>query len=268
MTAATLLTLATLIGCASHSVDDHSPTGEQTPTISLPPVAAAFDYQLGGAYEPGPAVQIVVRDRLAPPADDRYSVCYLNAFQTQPDELDNWPDDLLLHDADGDIVYDPDWPDEALIDTRDAERVAAIVTPWIDQCADAGYDAVEFDNLDTYTRTNGLLTRDDNLTLASALVTRAHDAGLAAAQKNAAEDAALLHTEAGFDFAITEECAAYDECDAYTDVYGDHVLAIEYSDPAAFADACAAPDRPASLIHRDRALTKPEEPGYVFELCP
>ncbi len=257
-----------------------TPKSDHAQAIELPPTGASFDYQLGGAYEPPFGVEIVVRDRLATPSDGRYSICYVNAFQTQPGELDVWPDDLLLHNAGGALVYDPDWPDEALVDTREADRIIAIVAPWITGCADAGYDAVEFDNLDTYTRTEGLLSRADNLALATALVNIAHDVGLAAAQKNAAEDAALLHSQAGFDFAIAEECVAYDECDAYTAVYGDHVLAVEYTDSgsrsaddgtgprASLTEICVSPGRPASLVLRDRALATPTESGYVFALCP
>lgn len=239
-------------------------------TPELPPVGAAFDYQLGGAYDPLAGVEIVVRDRSADADASRYSVCYVNAFQTQPGERDLWAVDLLVHDAAGEVVVDPDWLDEALVDTSRPERVRAIVEPWIRGCADAGFDAVEFDNLDTYTRSGGALTRDDNLALAAALVDVAHAEGMAAAQKNAAEDAALLHSDAGFDFAIAEECAAFAECAAYTDVYGDAVLAVEYTDalPRPFADVCADAARPASLILRDRDLATPDDPAYVFGLCP
>jgi hypothetical protein len=229
------------------------------------------DYQLGGAYDPAEGVGIVGRDRRAEPADDRYSICYVNGFQTQPGELDGWPEDLLLH-SDGETVFDPDWPDEALVDTSTAdrrERIAAIVTPWIAGCAEAGFDAVEFDNLDSYSRSDGALSLDDNLALATALVAAAHTAGLAAGQKNAAEDAAVLHAEAGFDFAVTEECAAYDECGAYTDVYGDHVIDIEYTDqlPRPFKELCTDDDAPASMVLRDRDLVTPDHEEYVFATC-
>ena len=238
--------------------------------IALPPIAGAPDYQLGGAYEPVVVeVQIVARDRTEPPVEWLYSICYVNAFQTQPGEAEEWPDELLLRDAAGELVIDPDWPDEVIVDTRDAEAVAAVVIPWIEGCARDGFDAVEFDNLDTYTRTDGALSREDNLAVATLLVRAAHRAGLAAGQKNAAEDAAVLHAEAAFDFAITEECAAYNECSAYTAVYGDAVIGIEYTDnlPVPFAEVCAQPDRPASLVLRDRDLTTPGDPAYVFELC-
>jgi hypothetical protein len=72
--------------------------------------------------------------------------------------------------------------------------------------------------------------------------------------------------EAGFDFAVAEECAQYDECAAYTAVYGTAVLDVEYTDEG-FAAACADPGRPASTIRRDRTLTTPDAPAYAFATC-
>lgn len=214
---------------------------------------------------------IVARDRSEQPVDGVYSICYVNGFQTQPGELEAWPVDLLLQ-RDGKTLFDPDWPDEALIDTSTPDRrarAAAMIEPWIAGCATAGFDAVEFDNLDSYTRSDEELTLDDNLALAARLVDIAHAAGLAAGQKNAAEDALTLREQAGFDFAVTEECAAYAECDAYTEVYGEHVIDIEYVDqlPRTFTEMCADADSPASMVLRDRDLLTPDEPGYAFETC-
>lgn len=240
--------------------------------VALPPTAALPDYQLGGAYDPPEGVGIVARDRSAETAAGLYSVCYVNGFQTQPGELDTWPDDLLLHDGD-EVVVDPDWPDEALLDTGSAaqrSRIAEIVIPWIEGCADSGFQAVEFDNLDSFSRADGALSLDDNLALAELFVDAAHGVGLAAGQKNAAEHADALKERAGFDFAVTEECAAYAECGAYTAVYGPHVIDIEYTDqlPRPFAELCADPDTPASTVLRDRDLVTPDEEGYVFAGCP
>lgn len=252
-----------LTGCAGEAPYD-PPGGPQ-----LPPTDAALDYQLGGAYDPPDGVEIVARDRSAASIDGVYSICYVNGFQTQPGELDMWPSDLLLRNSDGEIVFDPDWPDEAILDTRRTDEIAAIVGPWIRACAADGFEAVEFDNLDTYTRTDGALTRSDAVALATRLTDIAHEVGLAAGQKNAAEDAPLLRDRAGFDFAVVEECAAYDECAAYSAVYGENVLAIEYSDtlPRPWAEVCADPATPASIVLRDRDLVTPANPDYVFDLC-
>ena len=243
-------------------------------TWTPPPAGAAPDYQLGGAYDPAPEVGVVARDRTARPADGVYSICYVNGFQTQPGELAAWPEDLLLRDDAGEPVIDPDWPDEVLLDTSAAANrtaIARVVEPWIAGCAASGFDAVEFDNLDTYTRSDGALGFDDNAALARLLVGIAHDNGLAAGQKNAAEDAAALREGAGFDFAVVEECAVFDECGRFADVYGDRVIAIEYADQLSvdrFDAACAAGRMPASVVLRDRDLTTPDDVDYVFRLCP
>ena len=76
----------------------------------------------------------------------------------------------------------------------------------------------------------------------------------------------MLREEAGFDFAVVEECAEFDECEAYEAVYGDHVIAIEY-DGTVFLTACSDGQLPESAVLRDRDLSAPEDPGYVFELC-
>ncbi len=232
-----------------------------------------MDYQLGGAYSPPDGVAVVARDRTEARPDVDYAICYVNGFQTQPGEQADWPSSVLLRDESGDPVIDPDWPDEVLLDTRTSASRAAIlevVGPWIDGCSAAGYNAVEFDNLDTYTRSDGVLTRADAITLARAFVARAHADGLAAAQKNAAEDVVAMHAKAGFDFAVTEECAQFDECSAYTDVYGPHVLDIEYTDAQDVPITTLCRDRPdgMSAVLRDRDLVSPDDSAYVRQSCP
>ena len=239
--------------------------------VALPPAGGAPDYQLGGAYEPDDAVAIVGRDRTAEPAAGRYSICYVNGFQTQPGERELWDSDLLVS-IDGEPLIDPEWPDEVLVDTSTQarrDRILDLVAPWIRACADDGFDAVEFDNLDSFTRSQGRLDLDGNLALATSYVETAHAAGLAAGQKNAAEYAPLLRDEAGFDFAVVEECAAYAECEEYTRVYGDAVIDIEYTDnlPRAWDEVCEDSATPASVVLRDRDLSVEGDPEHVMKHC-
>ncbi|WP_197415242.1 endo alpha-1,4 polygalactosaminidase [Mycobacterium sp. M26] len=242
--------------------------------MQTPPVGVRVDYQLGGAYPPDPGVEVVVRDRTAGPAAGLYNVCYLNAFQAQPGETANWTIDgqeLTLRDRDGRQVVDHDW-DEALLDTSTATRrlaIAQVVNNWIDECGRAGFRAVELDNLDSYSRSEGLLSPEDNLALATTLVARAHQNGLAVAQKNTAELGQRAR-DAGFDFAVAEECQHYRECDSYTDVYGPHVIEIEYGDQpfADFSAACAEEAPRISVLRRDRALVPKGAPGYLAQWCP
>lgn len=279
-------------GCtADEPVADRSPqpsTASSTPSAApsegdeavLPPTDGVFDYQLGGPYDSveidgqTAPIDVVVRDATAEPLDGAYSICYVNGFQTQPGDDGLWSDELLLHDSEGDAVIDPDWPDESVLDPSSEKQragILAVIGPVIDGCADDGYDAVEIDNLDTWTRFPEIDEAGAHA-LARAYVDRAHRAGLAIAQKNAAEITEVARTDLGFDFAVAEECAVWDECGAYRDAYGEHVLQIEYPDALfeaglTFANACAAGDRAPLTIQRDRELVAVGGDDYLYEAC-
>jgi hypothetical protein len=252
-----LAALVVLAGCSG-------PPGTGVPEVSAFPVGARVDYQLGGAYPPEDGVRGVVRDRTAAPVVGLWSACYVNAFQTQPGSGD-WPEDLILHDTSGARVADPEWPDEHLLDISSPskrDQVVVIVGAWIEECAADGYSAVELDNLDSYTRSRGLLDVDDAAATARILVDRAHEAGLAVGQKNAPE---LAGAGLGFDYAVAEDCGRYGECDAYTDVYGAAVMDVEYTD-AGFLAACRLDG--LSTQRRDLAVSVPAAANYVSQWCP
>jgi hypothetical protein len=219
------------------------------------PTGTDVDYQLGGTTEPPANVGIVVRDRTEPPAAGRYNICYVNGFQTQPDEKKLWAKhpELVLRDADGRPVVDEAWG-ELLLDVRTAAKrkaLARIVGRWVAGCAHDGYAAVEYDNLDSYTRSDRLLTKRQALAYAALLVRQAHRHGLAAGQKNLA---GFDGTTLGYDFAVAEECGRYDECRKYVDDFGDQVLMVEYRFKD-FAETCTAYGATHSVVLRDRDLT-------------
>lgn len=235
----------------------------------LPPANAGLDYQLGGAYPPPAGVEIVSRDRTEAPAAGLYNICYVNGFQIQPGEEATWMVDhpeLILRDTNGDPVIDPDWG-EMLIDVgTPAKRtaVAAIVGEWIAGCRASGYQAVEIDNLDSYSRSQGLLTMNDAVATVALFADAAHAHDLAIAQKNSSElvpRRGEMHT----DFVVAEECNRYHECDVYTGSYGDAVFVIEYRQ-VDFTAGCA--DWPnLSVILRDRDLVTPSSAAYVYDGC-
>ena len=231
--------------------------------VTALPAGTDVDYQLGGTAAVPEHVGIVVRDREAAPVPGRFNVCYVNGFQTQPEEKRFWRGhrDLLLRDADGRPVIDEDWG-ETLLDLRtDAKRkaLAAIMGHWVRGCARHGYAAVEFDNLDSFTRSDGLLTKRQAIRYAALLVGQAHRQGLAAGQKNLA---GYDGTKVGYDFAIAEECGRYDECQRYVDDYGDQVLMIEYRTQD-FAETCTDFGATHAVELRDRDLT----PSGVHGWC-
>jgi hypothetical protein len=241
--------------------------------VNAPPARAQFDYQIGGAYTPDGAVGIVDRDRTAPPAAGKYNICYINAFQTQPDAARWWQSkhrNLLLKRS-GRYVTDSAW-NEMLLDTSTARKrraLAAIMGGWMSGCQKAGYQAIEPDNLDSWSRSQHRLSMANNKAYARLLIRQAHARGLAIAQKNAPE-LGSAGKALGFDFAIAEECNVYDECGQYTGPYGNRVYEIEYTDNGGlpnFLAACAARGSSISIVYRDRDVVPQGDGNYTYRTC-
>lgn len=276
--AALLLSVALLSGCGS--------TSESADKWKTPPTGVTFDYQLGGGYAVPDSVQVVVRDRSDSPLSGRYNICYLNAFQTQPDSTDqseasppygttswwlkNYPQLVLSKDS-GKPVIDEEW-NEALFDVSTSSKrvqLLAVQKPWLEDCAKRGFDGVEPDNLDSYTRSGDAFDLEANVSYAALFTDYAHSVGLATGQKNTAELGTRGRADVGFDFAITESCQQYDECGVYQKAYGAAVFDIEYTDdPAsAFDTACSDFGDQISVIRRDRDLVPMGSPGYFYSSC-
>lgn len=273
LTAVTAACSAVGVEPAPDATPDTSPEVATAPAdVRLPPVDAVFDYQLGGAYPPADEVQVLSRDRTDRPAPGRYSICYVNAFQTQPGEEDvswwreNHPD-LLLRADDGSLIVDEVW-EEPLLDISSADNRKAltdIVGRWIDGCARDGFDAVEPDNLDSFERAQGRLTPDHAAAFARLLAQRAHARHLAIAQKNTT---ALLprRDRIGFDFAVVEECAHYTECSEFADAYQGRIFDIEYQREH-FDTGCRAWGEELSLTLRDLDLRPGGATGHRRDHC-
>jgi hypothetical protein len=247
-----------------------------------PPPNAGVDYQIGGDYPLPGGASVVLRDWFAgaAAADPAYSICYVNAFQTQaneggvdrPDERSNWPRRLVLRKL-GD---DPKWGGEYLVDLSTAKRrraAAAWVAPMVASCAEKGFEGVEYDNLDSWTRFDDTplarrvpFGKREALAYAKLIADHAHSVGLAVGQKNTPELSRAQVARAGFDFAIAEECGRYRECDRYVQLHDDRVIAIEYRRKD-FRRACAAVGDAVSVVLRDRLVTKPGSRTYVYESC-
>lgn len=252
-------------------------TGPQPPVPN-----ARFDYQLGGGYPPPTGVRVVSRDWFSGSSPAHlYAICYVNAFQTQPDEAgverpderSSWPADLVLDE----LGEDPGWPGEYLIDiSSDAKRAQAAdwVAPMVRACRRKGFEAVEFDNLDSWTRFDGTPSegqvpfgRRDAVAYARLLVSLAHANGLAAAQKNTAGlSRRVSRVRIGFDFVVAEECGRWHECRAYREVFGRHVLAIEYR-WRDFTRTCRLHGAAISVVLRDVQLSRPGSDSYRYRSC-
>jgi hypothetical protein len=271
--AATAFAVAALMSMSSllvmPSASGAGTAAAKAPGVTLPTANAKWDYQIGTPYKPRKGVRVVSRDREARPFGAGYTICYVNAFQTQPGEVKWWKNKHpgLLLKKDGKYVVDGFWG-EILLDTSTPTkrlRLATIVGRWIDGCAADGFQAVEPDNLDSWTRSKGMLTRQAAFEYVGLLADRAHAAGLAIAQKNAA-GATALGTSSGLDFAVAEECGRWRECNAYMDAYQREVFVIEYR-LKDFRYSCNRWGDQLSIVLRNLMVTAPGSKNYVYRSC-
>jgi hypothetical protein len=271
------------------------------------PASGGWDYQLYGRYQSDPRVSIVSSNagiRADPtlavaqdvPIDPSlYNICYLNAFQTQPEDNQFWagPNYAHLILMNGtEPVEDERWPGEYLFDISTPEKRAELIglqMRWLTWCRDAGFKAVEPDNIDSYERSYELLTLDNAFEFMKEWAAAAHALGLAVAQKNSAEWAIAeegvqpLAATVGFDFALVEECQLTGECAPLITYYGpQRVLEVEYwydvQDTSSgvtveafnkdhFVAACTDHGDSARIVLRNRDVRPAGQTGFVFELC-
>ncbi len=158
----------------------------------------------------------------------------------------------------------------------------------MEQCKRDGFDAVEIDNMDTYSRYGLRLELASILTVIAkptkissfrapgiskrhavkymrVLASLAHQHDLAIAHKNALE---LLdyRLRIDADFAIVEKCNQFNECQAFVDRFGSNVLAVEYEE-SAFVEGCQSYAGQFPIILRDQDLVEPTEDTYVYKKC-
>lgn len=121
-----------------------------------------------------------------------------------------------------------DYSNERWVDVRDA-TVRSINQKRLARAAARGCDAVELSNVQGHTSDTGFpLTAADDLAYARLLVGAAHAAKLSVGASVSDDLVASLATEV--DWGLTEECLAYDTCEAWKAVVaaGKTVFMIEY----------------------------------------
>jgi len=126
------------------------------------------------------------------------------------------------------------WEGERWLDIRRTDVLEPLMEKRIAMCAKKGFDAVEPDNMDGYRNRTGFpLTAADQLRYNRLIAKIAHRHGLAVGLKNDLDQ--IPELEPDFDFAVNEQCARYDECEALTPFVkaGKAVLHVEYELPVA-----------------------------------
>ncbi|MEN9580290.1 MAG: hypothetical protein RJA70_3299, partial [Pseudomonadota bacterium] len=182
-------------------------------TVWQPKVGTSWQWQLSGGLEPKYDVAMYDVDLVNTTdlefaglrADGRIVICYFSAG-TVEDYRDD-AKDFAANDIGKPL---PEWPDEKWVDVRSA-GVRKIMQKRLDLAVTRGCDGVEPDNVDGYANDNGLaLEETDQVDYNRFLARESHARGLSVGLKNAVSLAALL--EPDFDWALNEECLAFDEC--------------------------------------------------------
>ncbi|GGM57082.1 endo alpha-1,4 polygalactosaminidase [Dactylosporangium sucinum] len=197
-----------------------------------PTVGMTWQWQLTGTLDKNVEAEVYdvdgentsTADVAALRAKGRRVICYVNVGAHEDFRADakNFPESVQGKGLDG-------WPGEKWLDVRRWDVLEPLLAARFTTCRDKGFDAVEPDNVDAYSNDSGFpLSAADQLTFNRRVADLAHRHGLAVGLKNDVEQARELAPL--FDFAVNEECARYDECDAlkvFTDA-GKPVFHVEY----------------------------------------
>lgn len=123
-----------------------------------------------------------------------------------------------------------DWPGERWLDVRRATILKPIMINRATACKKAGFDAIDWDNVDGFTQQSGFdISANDQLTYNRMLAEIAHQLGLSVGLKNDLTQIRSLLPH--FDFAVNEQCAEFGECDLLLPFSraGKAVVEIEYA---------------------------------------
>lgn len=189
-------------------------------------------------------------------------ICYFSAGSHEEwrSDADAFPPAAVGRPLDG-------WPGERWLDTRDPD-VRDRMRARLDLAVERGCDGVEPDNVDGFLNRPGFdLTARDTVDYLAFLVAEARMRGLSIGLKNLPELAGYV--EPLFDWALSEQCAAYSECDAFGPFVaaGKAVLHVEYVDrpeqiEGSLARACA----PGSALGLSTAVATWDLDG-AWRLC-
>ena len=177
-----------------------------------------------------------------------HAVCYVDAgsWESWRPDAARYPK-KLLGKSNG-------WPGERWLDIRARALLLPILDARVQKCVKAGFDAVDFDEVEGYANATGFpLTGSQQLAFNRALAQMAHTHGLAVGLKN--DLGQLQALRPAFDFAVNEQCSQFQECSTYTAWIqgGKPVVEIEYSGSTKASCADAA-KHGRDAMHKELAL--------------
>ena len=240
--AAFLLAASLAIGCGSEDGGEGGDT-DMDGGVWQPAPGTTWQWQLTEEIDTGIDVNMYDIDLFDAPADTiaslqgagRTVVCYFSAGSREdwrPDAAD-FPDEAIGLQLD-------EWEGENWIDVT-SDAVREIMRARLDMAVDKGCDGVEPDNVDGYSNDTGFdLTAEDQLDYNGFLAEEAHARWLSVGLKNDLDQ--IEELEPTFDWALNEECFAYDECGMLAPFLsaGKAVFHVEYVDDESQGEALAA----------------------------
>jgi hypothetical protein len=162
-------------------------------------------------------------------------ICYLNvgAAENFRSDYSQFPASVLGA-TDG-------FPGENWLDIRQLSVIEPIMTARMQMCASKGFDAIEPDNVDSYTNVTGFpLSAQDQLTYDMWIANTAHGLGLSVGLKN--DFGQVPQLEPYFDWALDEQCDQFTTCGTlvYFTQANKAVFDAEYMDESALCATNAA----------------------------
>ncbi|MFF3323913.1 endo alpha-1,4 polygalactosaminidase [Streptomyces sp. NPDC002889] len=212
------------------------PTGTQTTPRARwqPRPGLAWQWQLQGKIDHSVDVPVYDIDGFENDAatvrrlhrEGRKVICYINvgAWESFRPDRDDFPES---------VRGGPNgWEGERWLDIRQLDVLRPLMAKRFDMCRDRGFDAIEPDLLDGHLNDTGFpLTAVHQLAYNRMIARLAHDRGLSVGLKNDLPQVPELVRE--FDFAVNEECAEFDDCEALEPFVaaGKAVFHVEYAVP-------------------------------------
>ncbi|WP_405014585.1 endo alpha-1,4 polygalactosaminidase [Kitasatospora sp. NBC_01539] len=199
-----------------------------------PRPGTAWQWQLDGRVDTGVDVPVYDIDGFENDAatvarlhaQGRKVICYVNvgAYEDYRSDAGDFPA-AVRGEGNG-------WKGEASLDVRRTDVLLPLMARRFDMCRAKGFDAVEPDLVENYHADTGFkISAVDQLAYNRAIAKLAHDRGLAVGLKNDLDQIPSLVGD--FDFAVNEQCAEFDECDALRPFIaaGKAVFHVEYTTP-------------------------------------
>jgi hypothetical protein len=192
-------------------------------------------------------------------------VCYMDAGTYEPGRPDSssFPASLRGNAVQG-------WPGEYWLDVRPSgpnyATLQSIMLARFKECQSKGFDAVEPDNIDSYTNTPGFSTSPaDQIAYNEWIASTVHGLGMAVFQKNDLDQISTLLPY--FDGILDEECNHNSECDTLTPYVtaGKPAWNAEYTEDGETTAMFCSADGNLGIVG---ALFGMNLDGTLFQPCP